>query len=207
MISNRFCPKPNIYNVTDLTNCLAKAFLERTFPAEESVETAWGRLRGSLIHYAGRSLGWSELPMRMTFQVDGRTCLIVGHVDAYDPETATIYDLKTTRFVDWQSERGFIPRENHVAQMQCYHALFSSYGIPVSRLVLVYVDDRSIIARQVHPGCSRRDWMIERAVKLHRALEDSRPPEPEPVSGCRYCGFARICSKSDQVAKSKEERS
>jgi len=206
MVSKRFYSQPNTYHVTDLTNCLAKAYLESTSQIEEPVESAWCRLRGSLIHYAGRSLGWSELPIRMTFQVNGRTCLIVGHVDAYDPETATIYDLKTTRFVNWQIEKGFIPHENHVAQMQCYHTLLSLYGIPVSRLVLVYVDDRSIVAKQVPLGCSRREWMIERAIKLHRALEDSRPPEHEPDSGCRYCGFARICSKSNQVAKSKEKR-
>jgi len=190
--SKRFHAQPDTYHITDLTNCLAKAYLERTFPAEESVETAWGRLRGSLIHYAGRSLGWSELPVRMTFQVDGQACLIVGHVDAYDPETATIYDLKTTRFVNWQSEKGFIPRDNHIAQIQCYYTLVISYGIPVDRLVLVYVDDRNILAKKVSPG-NRKEWIIRRATTLHRALENSRQPKPEPSSGCRYCPFIRRC--------------
>lgn len=83
-----------------------------------------------------------EAQVKMTFELDGRTITIVGYVDAYDPETATIYDLKTTRFVKWQAEKGFIPRENHIAQVQCYYTLLDRYGIPVNRLVLVYVDDQ-----------------------------------------------------------------
>jgi hypothetical protein len=56
----------------------------------------------------------------MTFELDDQTITIVGYVDAYEPDSATVYDLKTTRFVKWQAEKGHIPRENHVTQ---YHAL------------------------------------------------------------------------------------
>jgi len=204
--SKRFYPQPNTYHVTDLTNCLSKAYLDRTLPIEEPIKSTWSRFRGSLIHYAGRSLGWNELPVKMVFQVDGQSCSIVGHIDAYDPETATIYDLKTTRFVNWQCEKGFIPRETHVAQMQCYYTLMISYDIPVSRLVLVYVDDSSIVAKQVSLG-SRREWMIRRATVLHRALRDSQPSEPEPGSACRYCAFACMCSKTKGATELMEQRS
>jgi hypothetical protein len=155
MMWNRFEPEPNAFHITILTNCLAKSFFERTSPAQDTVESAWAKLRGSLLHYSVRSLGWSGLRAKMTFELDGQTISIVGNIDAYDPETATIYDLKTTRFVKWQLEKGLIPRENHIAQVQSYFALLCEYGIPVSRLVLVYVDDKDIVPLQVTSGNRR----------------------------------------------------
>jgi CRISPR/Cas system-associated exonuclease Cas4 (RecB family) len=133
----------------------------------------------------------------MTFELDGRTITVVGYVDAYDPETATIYDLKTTRFVNWQAEKGYLPRENHIAQVQCYYTLLERYGIPVNRLALIYVDDKNIIAKQV-PVENRRDWIIQRATLLHNALANSEPPKPETGSACKYCSFTDVCPRNDQ---------
>jgi CRISPR/Cas system-associated exonuclease Cas4 (RecB family) len=141
----------------------------------------------------------------MTHQLDGQTIMIVGHVDAYEPETATIYDLKTTRFVKWQAEKGFIPRENHIGQIQCYYTLLDLYGIPVLRLVLVYVDDHAILPKLVPLG-SRKEWMINRATQLHRALLVSEVPEPEVGSGCVYCPFIKLCPKVEEALKVKEEK-
>jgi CRISPR/Cas system-associated exonuclease Cas4 (RecB family) len=136
----------------------------------------------------------------MSFELDGRTITVIGYVDAYDPETATIYDLKTTRFVNWQAERGYVPRENHVVQVQCYYTLLALYGIPVNRLVLIYVDDKNIIAKQVPLG-KRREWMMERATLLHTALANSELPKPETGSACKYCPFTDVCPQNDQALK------
>jgi CRISPR/Cas system-associated exonuclease Cas4 (RecB family) len=205
MTWRRFLPEPNNYHVTALTRCLANSYFDRTFTAEESVESAWAKLRGSLLHYAGRSFGWNELQAKMSFVLDSQTMTIVGHVDAYEPETATIYDLKTTRFVKWQDEKGFIPRENHIAQVQCYYTLLDQYGIPVNRLVLVYMDDQAIVAKQAPLG-SRKQWMIERATALHRAVEKSEVPEPEVGSLCVYCPFIKLCPKSPEALRMKEDK-
>ncbi len=105
-----FEPEPNTYHVTSLTRCLAHSYFDRTLKVEETVESAWAKLRGTLLHYAGRSFGWNELRVKMSFEVNSETVTIVGFVDAYEPETATVYDLKTTRFVKWQVEKGHIPR-------------------------------------------------------------------------------------------------
>jgi CRISPR/Cas system-associated exonuclease Cas4 (RecB family) len=180
-----------------------QSYFERTLTTEESVESAWKKLRGTLLHYAGRSFGWSELRVKTAFELDGRIITILGHVDAYDPDTATIYELKTTRFVNWQHEKGFIPRENHVAQIQCYSTLLDNYGIPVDRLILVYLDDQNILPEQVPLG-SRKVWMVQRATLLHRALQNSKICEPETGVGCRYCSFVTVCPKSDVAARFKE---
>ena len=105
-------PRPNTYHVTELTGCLAKAYFSRTRQVQEMVESAWAKLRGSMLHYVVRSLGWSELKVSMRFPLKAEEITIVGHVDGYDPETATVYDLKTTRFVKWQAEKNFIPQRN-----------------------------------------------------------------------------------------------
>ncbi len=205
MTWRRFEPEQGTYHVTALTGCLARSYFDRISTIEESVESAWAKLRGSLLHYVGRSLGWNELRVKMTFELDGRTITIVGHVDAYDPDTATVYDLKTTRFVKWQDEKGFLPRENHIAQLHCYYTMLDLYGVPVNRLVLVYVDDKTILPKEVPIG-HRRQWMIQRATALHRALEHSAMPEPETGSECVYCPFIELCPKSDEAYRIKESK-
>jgi CRISPR/Cas system-associated exonuclease Cas4 (RecB family) len=169
-----------------------QSYFYRTIPFPESIESAWAKLRGTLLHYAGRSLGWSELQVRLTFPLDNEQITVVGFVDAYDPETATVYDLKTTRFVKWQNEKNFIPRENHTVQIQAYYTLLNLYEIPVKRLVLVYVDDRDIIAKQV-AVLNRREWLTERAIRLHRFITDSQLPSPEVSVLCKYCPFVKQC--------------
>ena len=203
MRQDRFASEPGTYHVTSLTNCLTKSYFERTSSAEETVESAWAKLRGSLIHYVTRSIGWSELRARMTFDLEGEKITIVGYIDAYDPETATIYDLKTTRFVNWQADKGFIPRLNHIAQVQCYYTMLDLYGIPVSRLVLIYVDDKNIVTRQVPLG-SRKQWIIQRATLLHRAFMSSGLPKPEVSSGCKYCSFVEVCPQKPEALKFRE---
>lgn len=196
MTWNRFAQEPDTFHITSLTACLARSYFERTSPAQDSVESAWAKLRGSLLHYSVRSFGWSELRVKTTFELGGRTISVVGSIDAYDPETATIYDLKTTRFAKWQLKKGLIPRENHVAQVQCYATLLGQYGMAVNRLVLVYVDDKDIVPLQVPLG-NRREWMIRRATALHKALESHENPTHEVGFACKYCPHASICPKSN----------
>jgi CRISPR/Cas system-associated exonuclease Cas4 (RecB family) len=141
----------------------------------------------------------------MAFELADQTITIVGYVDAYEPETATVYDLKTTRFVKWQAEKGHIPRQNHVAQVQCYYTLLDLYSIPVNRLVLIYVDDQTILPKQVPLG-GRKEWMITRAMALHYAFQTSEVPEPEVGSLCVYCPFIKVCPKSTEALAVKEEK-
>jgi CRISPR/Cas system-associated exonuclease Cas4 (RecB family) len=164
----------------------------RTRQVQETVESAWAKLRGSMLHYVVRSLGWSELKVSMRFPLNGEEITINGHLDAYDPETATIYDLKTTRFVKWQAEKGFIPRESHIAQVQSYATLLDKYAIPVNRLVLVYADEREIVPREIPLG-NRREWLIQRTSILHTSFTNGKLPEPEPNAWCKYCPFKDIC--------------
>jgi CRISPR/Cas system-associated exonuclease Cas4 (RecB family) len=206
MTWTRFQSEPNTYHVSALTSCLAKAYFERTSPVNEPIGSAWAKLRGTLLHYMVRSLGWSELRAKMTFELGDETITIVGYVDAFDPETATVYDLKTTRFVKWQADKGHIPRENHTAQVQCYATLLGQYGIAVNRLVLVYVDDKEIIPKEVPLG-NRKEWMIQRATQLHKSMKASVLPLPEPGPSCHYCSYLNKCPSLSAAITLKEAMS
>ena len=200
MTWQRFQAEPNTYHVSSLTSCLAKVYFERTSSVNEPIGSAWAKLRGTLLHYMVRSLGWSELRAKMTFQLGDETITIVGYVDAFDPETATVYDLKTTRYARWQAEKGHIPRENHIAQVQCYATLLGQYGIAVNRLVLVYVDDKEIIPKEVPLG-NRKEWMTQRATTLHNSLKASVLPKTEPGTLCHYCPYLDKCPAAAIVLK------
>ena len=200
MTWRRFKQEPDTFHITTITACLAKFYFELATPSQETVESAWAKLRGNLLHYSTRSLGWSELFAKMTFDLEGRKITVVGYIDAYDPETATIYDLKTTRFAKWQLEKKLIPRNNHIAQVQCYSTLLGQYGIPVDRLVLVYVDDKDIVPLQVPLG-NRREWIIKRATCLQRALDRQKNPAPEVGYGCKYCAHLNSCPRAEGSVK------
>ena len=203
MTWQRFQLEPNTYHVSTLTNCLAKTYFERISPVNESIGSAWATLRGTLLHYMVRSLGWSELRIKMSFQLGDETVTIVGCIDAFDVETATVYDLKTTRFARWQAEKGHIPHENHTAQVQCYATLLGEYGIAVNRLVLVYVDDKEIIPKEVPLG-NRKEWMIQRATNLHNSMRNSVLPIPEPGTACHYCSYLDTCPSQTAAITLKE---
>jgi CRISPR/Cas system-associated exonuclease Cas4 (RecB family) len=139
----------------------------------------------------------------MSFQLGDETITIIGYVDAFDPETATVYDLKTTRFARWQAEKGHIPRESHTAQVQCYATLLGEYGIAVNRLVLVYVDDKEIIPKEVPLG-NRKQSMMQRAITLHNSMKDSVLPNPEPGPICHYCPYLEKCPSQTAAITLKE---
>jgi hypothetical protein len=70
--------------------------------------------------------------------------------------------------------------------------LLDKYAIPTSRIVLVYVDDRDIVPREVPLG-NRREWLIRRTSLLHSSLIDKEIPEPEPDAWRKYCPFKETC--------------
>jgi hypothetical protein len=55
---------------------------------------------------------------------DGRTAVLVGRLDMYDWKTKTVIDLKTTKFIKWQIKQGFLPKLEHILQVQCYKHCF-----------------------------------------------------------------------------------
>jgi len=192
----RFEMHPGIYHVTETCGCLRRSYLERKQGHDETYEQLWLRQRGSALHrkvgYAFQ--GWKELPIRMPIQMSSEEIVLVGYVDAYDPEEGEIIEFKSTRLVKWQKKNGFLPHPHHVEQIQAYYSIWTRcYGFPVRRLSIAYMDDQTPPTRfpvQLQDITGR---IRERTMHLHDALTRDIIPTPEPRSLCRYCPFKDIC--------------
>ena len=98
----------------------------------------------------------------------------------YDWKTKTIIDLKTTKFIKWQIKQGFLPRLEHIIQIQCYGTMVSRI-IPVENLNIVYVDMSDIITYKV-PMDDLTEWIRSRISQIEDAIANKITPLGE-VSG------------------------
>ena len=112
---------------------------------DRTVEGMWSSVRGDFLHKLTYAYKWSEMDMEYKVPLnDGREATVAGRLDMYDWKTKTVIDLKSTKFVKWQIKRGFLPKMEHILQLQCYDTMFSPY-IPIENLNIVYVDNLSLI--------------------------------------------------------------
>ena len=108
--------KKNRYSVTDIVGCSRKNYYKSQRLEEEellndaTIENMWDSVRGDLLHRITSAYKWREMDYDYDVILrDGRTATLTGRLDMYDGKTATIIDLKTTKFVKWQIKQGFIP--------------------------------------------------------------------------------------------------
>ncbi len=130
----------------------------------------------------------------MVIPSENENVTLVGHVDAYDPDQGWMIEFKSTRFVNWQKEKGLLPHEHHVQQIRSYFTMWTKcYNFPVDKLFVAYVDD------QTPPMCFEiapydlTQWLRERTSTLHKALLEKITPVDEPTSLCNYCAFKDYC--------------
>jgi CRISPR/Cas system-associated exonuclease Cas4 (RecB family) len=186
------------YSVTDIVSCQRKSYYRSIGIEEEellndsSVENMWDSVRGDLLHQLTYAYKWRELDIEYTIPLlDGRVATLAGRLDMYDWKTATIIDLKTTKFVKWQIKNGFIPRTEHILQLQCYNTIFSG-TIPVKFLNILYVDMNVIVAYKIQ----RRDlsgWIKGRVQELENCQLDQNIPVGEVSGLCKFCKFQTLC--------------
>ena len=149
----------------------------------------------------------------MEYQVplnDGRTATLAGRLDMYDWKTKTIIDLKTTKFVRWQIKQGFLPKPEHILQVQCYDTMFSQY-MPVENLNIVYADMSDIVTFKIQKR-DMSNWIVERIQEVESAKANKIMPSGEVSSMCKFCKYQTRCSndgnglleKPLSIPKSKE---
>ena len=122
---------------------------------------------------------------------DGRTATLTGRLDMYDWKTATIIDLKTTKFVKWQIKQGFIPRVEHILQLQCYNTIFSDI-IPVENLNVLYVDMKDMVTFKIQRQ-DLKEWIKGRIQELEDSLAENKVPNGEVSGICKYCKYQTRC--------------
>lgn len=188
----------NRYSVTDLVGCQRKCYYKSCGIEEENllndaaVENLWDSVRGDLLHQITYAYRWREMDIEHNVILSGgKRVTVAGRLDMYDWKSATIIDLKTTKFVKWQIKQGFIPKPDHVLQLQCYYLLFSTI-LPVRNLNIVYVDMSDIVTYEVQ----KRDiseWMRIRLQRLENCLISNEVPTGEVSGVCKYCKYQTRC--------------
>jgi len=186
------------YSVTELVGCPRKSlYKQQEIPQEElladtTLESMWATVRGDFLHNMTYAYKWREMDIEHYVLLDnGKVATLAGRLDMYDWKTKTIIDLKTTKFVRWQIKQGFLPKLEHVLQLQCYDTMFSEY-VPVENLNIVYADMSDIVTYKVE----KRDltnWIKTRVQEIEDAKEENTIPNGETSGLCKYCKYQTKC--------------
>ena len=188
----------NRYSVTELVSCKRKSFYKQAgIEPEElitdlTLEGMWSTVRGDFLHNMTYAYKWREMDMEYKVPLeDGRVATLVGRLDMYDWKTKTVIDLKSTKFVKWQIKKVFLPKIEHIMQLQCYDTIFSQY-IPIENLNIVYVDNNDIVSYNV----KKRDltkWIQTRIQGIEDAITQNDVPPGEPTGLCQFCKYQTRC--------------
>jgi hypothetical protein len=172
------------YWVSDIVACQRKTYYKGLGVEEEellkdtTLEGMWDTVRGDFLHQMTYAYKWRELDTECTIQLkDGRTAVLVGRLDMYDWRSKTIIDLKTTKFIKWQKKQGFIPRPEHILQVQCYQTIFSNL-LPIESLKIVYADMSDIVAYIIRKR-DLTEWIKRRIQEIENSLFDNNVPMGE----------------------------
>jgi len=206
------------YSVTELVACQRKSlYKQQGIPQEEllrdtTLEGMWATVRGDFLHQMTYAYKWREMDIEHYVPLeDGRTATLAGRLDMYDWKTKTIIDLKTTKFVRWQIKQGFLPKLEHILQLQCYDTIFSEY-IPIENLNIVYADMSDIVTYKVQKR-DLTDWIKTRIQEIETAKSSEKIPNGEVSGLCKFCKYQTKCfedgngltDKPLSIPKPKEE--
>jgi CRISPR/Cas system-associated exonuclease Cas4 (RecB family) len=197
---SKYTPKSR-YSVTELVGCQRKSLYKQQGVSQEelladtTLESMWATVRGDFLHNMTYAYKWREMDIEHYIPLNnGKVATLAGRLDMYDWKTKTIIDLKTTKFVRWQIKQGFLPKPEHILQLQCYDTMFSDY-MPVENLNIVYADMSDIVTYKVQ----KRDltnWIKTRVQEIENAKAGEIIPDGEVSGLCKYCKYQTRCSET-----------
>ncbi|MGY5148890.1 MAG: PD-(D/E)XK nuclease family protein [Candidatus Nitrosopumilus sp. bin_68KS] len=186
------------YSVTEIVGCQRKSsYKQQGIPQEElladtTLESMWATVRGDFLHNMTYAYKWREMDMEYYVPLkDKKIATVAGRLDMYDWKTKTIIDLKTTKFVKWQIKQGFLPKPEHILQLQVYDTMFSEY-MPVENLNIVYADMSDIVTYKVEKR-DLSDWLKTRVQEIEESITEKKIPAGEVTGLCKYCKYQTRC--------------
>ena len=93
--------------------------------------------------------------------------------------------------IKWQIKQGFLPRLEHILQVQCYGTMFSEI-MPVDNLNIVYVDMSDIVTYKVQIR-DLTNWIKARVYEIEEALSENTIPSGEVSGLCQFCRYQTRC--------------
>ena len=186
------------YSVTDLVHCQRKSLYKQLGVNQEelledrSIEGMWSTVRGDFLHNMTYAYKWREIDMEYNVPLnDGREAMVIGRLDMYDWKTKTVMDLKSTKNVQWQIKKGFLPKLEHILQVQCYGTMFEQY-IPIENLNIVYVDNSDIVTYKVKKH-DLTNWIKTRIQEIENAVDNKQMINGESSGLCQFCRYQTKC--------------
>ncbi len=187
----------NRYSVSDLVHCQRKSLykqlgIKQEQLVQESIEQMWSTVRGNFLHQMTNAYDWNELEMQYKIKLDNdKQVILHGRLDMYDWQTKTIMDLKSVSNLRHQIKHGFVPKLQHILQIQCYGTIFSSY-IPIENLNLIYVDNTDIVTYKIQKK-DMSDWIKTRIQQIENACESKQIIDGEQSGLCQFCKYQTKC--------------
>jgi CRISPR/Cas system-associated exonuclease Cas4 (RecB family) len=108
-----------------------------------------------------------------------------------DPRSSAVFAAA----LSMQHKKHLLPHRHHVLQLQSYYSIWTQcYHLPAERLSVAYMDEKTPPSSYEVEKLDLTDWLRQRAIVLHEAIQEDRMPEGEPSPLCHYCAFKDICS-------------
>lgn len=194
--------KYKIIGVTESIDCLHRVFYKRTVEVQDFSTKAFSRMIfgtgfHSISEYAPKEASiWSELPVIRP--IENTDWYLFGIIDAYDPLTGILWDIKTTT----RRIKNDLPLEQHKRQLWLYYYLTKDF-LKINELRVVYFYRDSTMNEVIKTFTIPFDGYTDEIERLHstvaildKALEEKDPqllPVPEFSYKCYDCPFRGIC--------------
>jgi CRISPR/Cas system-associated exonuclease Cas4 (RecB family) len=186
--------------VSDIVACQRKTYYKEMGIEQEellkdvTLESMWEKVRGDLLHYMTYAYRWREMDIEYQVPLKNKTeAILMGRLDMFDWKEKAIIDLKTTKFIKWQIRHGFLPRPEHILQVQCYSIIFSQI-LEVENLKIVYADMSDIVTYKIQKR-DLTEWIRRRIQNIEDSLLYNDAPTGEVSGLCKYCKYQTRCYK------------
>jgi hypothetical protein len=198
-------PERNVYYLREVIGCPRKAYFDRKSKPTDKylrLHELYRWKRGEIFEDMADRSRWTQLDGSLKYKVDGEDVKLSARLDAYDPDTGTVIELKSVEF--WttnpktkQMWKKKLPRDRDVLQVQGYGTIFRDI-VPIKALRILYCDMNEYQQYMVEL-VDKADWLQERISTLHRAVRDSKPPTEERCYECRFCEDSTNCAVGQRM--------
>lgn len=178
----------NVIYVTEVSDCLRKAYYARKYPHDYTPNEI-AVLLGSLFHRILEDILTEHgFDVEVGVGLERNGVRLVGRIDAYynDPdEGSMIIEFKTARKIPET------PFPSHRMQAEIYGAFTEA-----DKVYIIYISrtDGDIKVFDVKWSDSVLDTAMKRAETLSSCLRNGETPVREPSHSCVFCPFRLYCS-------------
>lgn len=179
-------PPDDVLYVTEIADCLRKAYLARRVGFRAGKRMLQGaKLHGEVLDEMAERLRMAGYRAETEYEVSLALgeAVLVGRADlvVWDRDETWVVEVKTSDYVF----------DTHKRQVWIYRLLLDA-----KHAVVCYMPrEDEFKCVEVELGMTL-DNVVERSLKLYNALKNNTMPEPEETPLCGRCPFKHMCKKN-----------